>query len=111
MVYASLVTWKIVKRVDKGWLAQIEGVKGFSETDVRKHSDTKLAWWLFYSSHTLIQPSAAAIFVNNTTCLFPADSEMKRIKILLFVLTQIIGLINQSLTIREWRQQQQLEGS
>ena len=49
----------------------------------------------------IIQPSAAAVFVNITPCLFPADSEMKRIKILLFVLTQIIGLINQSLTIRE----------
>ena len=61
--------------------------------------------------HSLIQSSTAATFINITLGLFPADSEVKRIKILLFVLTQIIGLINQSLTIREWRQQQQLEGS
>ena len=39
-----MVTWQIGKRVNKvnkGWLAQIEGVKGFSDTDVQKHSDTK----------------------------------------------------------------------
>ena len=71
---------------------------------------SKPTWYLLFM-HSLIQSSTASTLVNIMLGLFPADSEVKKIKILLFVLTQIIGLINQSLTIREWRQQQQLEGS